>query len=111
MHPICLLKYVKTITRLCKTPSSKCLTNMTTFLTQRSMELKRYTCCFSKPGQLWLKVYGDLFIGNANWQMQTRAPDNEAHRLRSPDFIGLRGALQNLTTGLRPKVGVNSHIF
>ena len=44
-------------------------------------------------------------------QMQTRAPDNETHRLRSPDFIGLRGALQNLTTGLRPKVGVNSHIF
>ena len=38
-------------------------------------------------------------------------PDNEAHRLRSPDFICLRGALQNLTTGLRPKVGVNSHIF
>ena len=58
---------------------------------KRAMELKRYTCCFGKPGQLWLKVYGDLFICNANWQGQTRAPDYEAVGTVSLYFIAFAG--------------------
>ena len=61
MHLICLLKYVKTITRLCKTPSSKCLTSLTTFLTQRAMELEGVAFCFANSLQFESKVYGDLW--------------------------------------------------
>ena len=38
-------------------------------------------------------------------------PDTKEHRLRNPYFIGFAGFVSNLTTGLRPNSGVNSHIF
>ena len=40
-----------------------------------------------------------------------RGPDTKEHRLRSPYFIGFAGFVSNLTTGLLPNSGVNSHIF